>query len=201
MADAIHSIYFDLGKVLFDFDFDNLFAHVPERLRRSPDLVQQTAELARQLECGIMQEEAFFDGLLSLYPEFEDPADIRRAWCEVFRPIDENIALVRQLAACGRYRLGVISNTNAPHMEELQRLSDVFDCFDHLSLSHRVGCMKPDEAIYQYALQGLDANPEKSLFFDDRSENVFAARRIGFHAVHVMEPEVVYDELKARSLI
>ncbi len=201
MNEAVSTLYFDLGKVLFDFDFDNLFAHVPDSLARDPELIALTGELARQLECGKLTEDLFFQRLVEHFGEFESREHARRAWCEVFRPIDETIDIVHGLARGGRFQLGVISNTNGPHVEELRRLSDVLDCFDYLTLSHEVGCMKPDPGIFQHALQALNAKAENSLFFDDREENVRAAEALGFQAVHVTEPGLVYDALSLRHLI
>ncbi len=201
MDQPITAIYFDLGKVLFDFDFGNLFAHMPQAMETDPSLATTIGELAQHLEIGAMDPDTFFTRLMTLFPEIRSSEEARRAWCEVFRPIEENIALVRQLAEMKKYRLGVISNTNAPHIEELRRLSDVLNYFDHLTLSHETGCMKPDPAIYQAALQALGQAPEQCLFFDDREENVRAALELGIHAVHVTEFGVVHDELVLHNIL
>lgn len=201
MSKPITAIYFDLGKVLFDFDFGNMFAHMPHAMEKDPSRAITIGELAQHLETGSMASETFFRKLMELLPEIRSMEEARHAWCDVFRPIEENINIVRRLAEMQQHRLGVISNTNAPHMEQLRRLSDVFDCFDHLTLSHEVGCMKPNPAIYHAALQALGQPADQCLFFDDREENVRAARELGMHAVHVTEFGIVHDELVLRNIL
>lgn len=109
--------------------------------------------------------------------------------------------MVRELAAVQQVRLGVISNTNEPHYQHVRSMTDVFDLFHHQALSHRVGAMKPDPAIYREALHGIGYPADFCLFFDDREENVRAAIKLGMHAVQVTEFGIVFDELHQRGLL
>jgi methionine salvage enolase-phosphatase E1 len=42
--------------------------------------------------------------------------------------------------------------------------------------------IKPDAAIYEDMIEGLEIAPEEGLFFDDRPENVEGARAVGLRA-------------------
>jgi HAD superfamily hydrolase (TIGR01509 family) len=46
--------------------------------------------------------------------------------------------------------------------------------------------VKPDPAIYRACLEALGCEPGRTLFFDDRPNNVEAARELGMEA-HIFE--------------
>jgi FMN phosphatase YigB (HAD superfamily) len=51
------------------------------------------------------------------------------------------------------------------------------------TFSAEVRLIKPDAAIYEHCLRGLDVAPSDTLFIDDREVNVAAAHAMGIHAV------------------
>jgi HAD superfamily hydrolase (TIGR01509 family) len=193
---SIHTIFFDLGNVLFAFDYERFHQKAHGGKQTKADAEKRLNQLAVELECGRMSEQQFLSELLSLYPSLETIENALAYWSDIFTPIETTIACVRQLRDSGNYHLGVISNTNGPHMRHLRKLSDVLDCFDSLTLSHEVGTMKPDAAIYHAALKQANAQPSTSLFFDDRADNVAAAKALGIQAVQVTKAE---DVLAAMS--
>jgi glucose-1-phosphatase len=188
---AIKNVFFDLGNVLFAFDYNRFHEKANGGGTIAVETEQAVHALAVELECGRLPEALFLRELLLLYPGLATTERTLNYWSDIFTPIESTIACVRGLRQSGRYHIGVISNTNAPHIRQLRRLSNVLDCFDSLTLSHEIGCMKPDLAIYHAALQNANAQPRESLFFDDRADNVAAAQSIGIHAIQVNRPEDV----------
>lgn len=188
---AIKTIFFDLGNVLFAFDYNRFHLKANGGTAIHTLAERELNALAIELECGRMAEPEFLQALLRLYPSLATVANARDAWETIFTPIESTIACVRGLRQSGRYHLGVISNTNSPHIRQLRKLSNVLDCFDSLTLSHEVGCMKPDLAIYHAALTNAKSSAGECLFFDDRADNVAAAKSIGIHAIQVNCPEDV----------
>jgi FMN phosphatase YigB (HAD superfamily) len=61
--------------------------------------------------------------------------------------------------------------------------------FDHMTFSCDVRLVKPKPAIYEHCLHGVGVGASEALFFDDRPENVEAARRLGIHAIEFTTPE------------
>ena len=47
----------------------------------------------------------------------------------------------------------------------------------------RSKCIKPEEEIYRLLLDRYQIRPEDAIFYDDRPENVEAARRLGMNGV------------------
>lgn len=95
------------------------------------------------------------------------------------RADEEMVSLVDELAA-GGHRLGLLSNIISdlvPLMEE--RHGRWLGCFHARTYSCRIGVVKPDPRAYQICAAQLGVPASQVLFFDDRAENVQAARRVG----------------------
>jgi putative hydrolase of the HAD superfamily len=63
--------------------------------------------------------------------------------------------------------------------------------FDVVVVSCEVGCCKPDPAIYKTCLEQLDTPAARTLFVDDRSENIRAAEAIGLQTLEFAGDESV----------
>ncbi len=103
----------------------------------------------------------------------------------------ESAALMGRLAGV---RLAVLSNAPAP-LAAAVRAAPWSTRFDHLVFSAEVSLMKPDPAIYALADRLLGAGP--AVFFDDRPENVDAARAHGWDA-HVWAGPAAAQEILGR---
>lgn len=89
-------------------------------------------------------------------------------------------ALIDGLAAGGT-RLGLLSNAPTP-LADAVRAAAWSDPFDVLVFSADVSLVKPDPAIYAAADERYGTAPSDVVFFDDRVENVEAARTHGWNA-------------------
>ncbi len=95
---------------------------------------------------------------------------------------DESAALLADLAG---ERLAVLSNAPAP-LAAAVRAAPWSSVVDALVFSAEVALMKPDPAMYARADELLGTRPGATVFFDDKPENVEAARAHGW-AAHVWE--------------
>ena len=102
-----------------------------------------------------------------------------------------------QLAESLKTRLPrlILSNTNAIHMDYIFEQYPWIHAFDAHVLSHEVGLLKPDAAIYQHALSKCGLVAERTVFLDDLAANVEAARRVGLRAIHFQNAEQARAEL------
>ena len=89
----------------------------------------------------------------------------------------------------------LLSNTNAIHMDYIFERYRFLDDFDAHVLSHEVGLLKPDAAIYRYTLEKYGLAAERTVFLDDLTTNVEGARRVGMQAIHYQNPEQARAEL------
>ncbi|MFN8557480.1 MAG: HAD family phosphatase [Dehalococcoidia bacterium] len=179
----ITTVVLDLGNVLAFHDNRYLFEQLGARAGLDADEVaRRFAErtLFDRIQrgpydaAGIRREVA---DALALDIALDDFVPL---WCCHFRMNEPVWPLVAALA--GKVTLVLLSNTNALHTAYLRPLLPVLRHFDHLVLSNEVGLIKPEPAIYQYALSLAGALPAQTVFFDDHPAYVDAARGLGIQA-------------------
>jgi putative hydrolase of the HAD superfamily len=96
------------------------------------------------------------------------------------------VALLRRLHAQGR-RLHFLSNMPAPYAEHLEREHVFLRCFESGVISARVQQIKPEPGIFDTAARLFGAEPAQLVFIDDVADNVHAARRAGWNALHFVD--------------
>ena len=84
----------------------------------------------------------------------------------------------------GKYKLGIVSDTH-PALRRIMRAHGSLQMFDIVSLSCDNGVLKPDAKMYEVALQGLNANPETTIFVDDLEKNLRGAEKLGIRGVKI----------------
>jgi len=199
----IKTIIFDLGKVIVPFDFSRAYegiaplcnltpAEIPERLRGT--------DLVTRFESGQIEPRPFvqaFAAHLNLEIGYGDFCDI---WSSIFLPhtlIPESL-----LVGLGdRYRLLLLSNTNAIHFEMVSERYPLLRHFDEYILSYKVGAMKPSPQIYEAALAQAQCSPEECFFTDDIPAYVEGAKTHGIDAVQFQSAEQIETELRARGVV
>lgn len=191
----INTVIFDVGGVLIKQN-----AVMAEDLTHELDLDQATLKhiFANQIALfgsGKIDESEFWQQLTKEYGV--RPVDVSenllgRAFAKNLEAHVKIMQLVKELAASG-FRLVVLSNTIEAHAKEL-KAAGVYDDFDRLFLSHEVGLRKPDPEIYKYVLNSLNVIPEATLFIDDDTKNVEAAKALGMNGiVFTNEDQVVVN--------
>lgn len=90
------------------------------------------------------------------------------------------LELVERLARTTRVM--IFSNTNREHWEYLVEFTGGALGRLEAYLSYEIGLAKPDLASFRAVAARAGIDPGRSLFIDDREENVTAARHAGFHA-------------------
>ena len=198
----IKTVIFDLGKVLIPFDFTRGYrgleklcgvpaAEIPRRLA--------STDLVHRFESGLVEPEDFVAELsrvLDLHVSYDQFCEI---WSSIFLPdplIPESLlAGIRQ-----RFRLLLLSNTNAIHFEMLERTYPLLGQFHDKVLSYRVRAMKPSPAIYREAIARAACRPEECFFTDDIADYVAAAQREGMDAVQFESRAQIERELLARGI-
>jgi putative hydrolase of the HAD superfamily len=195
------AVIFDLGRVLIDFDFKRGFqaleglcpysaADIPRRLA--------TTNLVERLETGLIEPRDFVAQLSDLLDVRIDYGYFCRIWSSIFTDTLVPESLLAGLA--GRYRLLLLSNTNAIHFEMLRSSHPMLRHFHELVLSYEVKAMKPRPEIYQAAIARAGCRPEECFYTDDIAAFVTAARGLGIDAVRFESAAQLETELKAREI-
>jgi FMN phosphatase YigB (HAD superfamily) len=181
----IKAVIFDLGRVIVPFDFELGYGELSRltgfdtaEIRRRIGLTG----LVSQFETGLVDSAEFVAGIAGALGIELSVAQFSRIWNSIF--LKETLIPEEMLARLKqRYRLLLLSNTNAIHFEGLEQRYPLLRHFHEHVLSFRVQVMKPDAAIYLHAVQLAGVPPAECLFIDDLPENVAGAQAVGMQAV------------------
>ncbi len=125
-----------------------------------------------------------------------DPRQVRDLTAlDVASWLHANPAAVASANRAGRrgYRLAILSNAPIEVADAIDRAPWLAG-FQPRVFSCRLRLTKPDPAVYLKILDHLAAQPEEIVFFDDRPENVAAARAVRIQA-HLFTDASQLDEL------
>ena len=108
---------------------------------------------------------------------------------------EESIKVLRQLKD-KNYKCYVLSNWSAETFEGIPIDYPFMQLFDGLLISGEDKLIKPDQAIYQLAKKRFNLDPEKTVFIDDKLENIEAAQKMNFKTIHLTNPKNIEMEIK-----
>jgi FMN phosphatase YigB (HAD superfamily) len=200
---AKRTIIFDLGKVIIPFDFERGYRAIAADCRLPAAEIRAriaATGLVVELETGLIEPEAFVAAISQVIDFPGSYQDFCRHWSSIFLPetlIPES--LIEELK--GRYRLLLLSNTNAIHIDMVRQHYGILRHFDHLILSHEVKAMKPDPKIYAAALAHAQAEPHECFFTDDIPDYVEGARRAGIDAEPFTGYANLLEHLRSRGIL
>ena len=185
----LRNLIFDFGGVLINLDMEA----VPRGLKKfgmdipDPGLVQ----LGLQYEIGLLSTEGFLNQAQGFLSGSSTEA-IRDIWNQTIAdfPI-YRLEYLEELRKSGHYRMYLLSNTNALHIEEAEKSMGretylrFRNCFHGFYLSHEIGMRKPEPEIFEFVLNENRLNAEETLFIDDTKEHIESASRLGIRTWHL----------------
>lgn len=195
----IEGVLFDFGGVVIDSPFA-AFAAMAGAVRaintRDPD-----ANAWAQFERGHIDGDRFVELFTAEGTQLGhevDAAAVLQALRELPSTIDdarpEMLHAVRECRAEGR-RVGLLTNNVAP-MDSRPGNAWVYDEFDVVLESCRLGVRKPDPEIYPLACTELGTAPTATVLLDDLGINLKPARALGLHTIKVEDPAAAVAELR-----
>jgi FMN phosphatase YigB (HAD superfamily) len=195
------AIIFDLGKVLVPFDFKigyrALESACPHKAEEIPRRIAKTG-LVERLEKGLIEPQEFVRQLSEALELRLEYVDFCRAWSSIFCGQLLADTFLESLAA--RYRMLLLSNTNAIHWEMIRDNYPMIRHFHDRILSFEVHSMKPEAEIFHTAVIRAGCRPEECFFTDDIADNVEAAKRAGMDAVQFQSPAQLEKDLAQRGI-
>ena len=177
----IDTIIFDFGDVFINLDKEGTINGL-KKLGLS-HWNEDLNQLNLQFEKGQITEENFLLGLQKHVPN-ATIEEISVAWNAVLLDFPlRRLEFLQKIPK--KYRLFLLSNTDAIHIETFERengvsfCSDFYQCFEKVYFSFEMGMRKPDVEIYNYLINKHDLAPNRTLFVDDKKENTDAALSLG----------------------
>ena len=200
---AIRHIVFDIGNVLLNFDpeyaYQDLISDPVERKAFLSDVCSRNWIEAQD------RVHAWAPGEVDLIARYPDQAALIRSFRErwhymVPNAIAESVVILEQLSASGG-DITALTNFNGETFDEARERFDLFKYFRGVTVSGRIGLLKPAPEIFQHHVAAFDLVPEDVLFIDDVAANVEAARDGGWQAVQFINPDALRRDLRSLEVI
>ena len=198
----IEVILYDLGNVILPFNHyqiaEKLSRFSQKKELRDPQeifsyLFDLQEGIINRFDVGKLSPREFFQTTkenLGLFISFDEFIPI---WTDIF---SENVEVSRiVLSQKGRWRLGLLSNTDALHFTYILSKFPIMRAFDKWILSYEVGFKKPAIEIFQTAIEWASVEPRRILFIDDMKKHVEVAISLGMQGIHFISAEQLRKEL------
>ncbi|HEX5940276.1 MAG TPA: HAD family phosphatase [Dehalococcoidia bacterium] len=200
----IKALIFDFGGVVLDMGWHKM-SEIETTYGMKPGSFRSALwghETWRQREVGVGTLE---DYQQAVQREIEAAAgrpvpEAIADWLAYKRVLNEDLLnLAARLR--GDYKIGLLSNADERLEQRLQEDLKIFDRFDDVINSARVGLAKPDPRIYALACQRLEVQPEETVFVDDLQRNIDAAEAAGMYGIHFLgDNAALFTELHSLGI-
>jgi len=198
----IRGVIFDFGNVICSFDVEIFLAKLHEWSGLDVETLRDRiygSRLHSRYERGEISSERFYREISRLTGARVSAEEFAEGFTDIFTPLESTHGLIRALK--GKYRLGLLSNTNEWHFERHIRKVPVFPLFDAVTLSFEVGALKPEPEIYLDALRKLSLPPEACVFIDDIGKYAEGAAALGIRGIRYTGPAELLRELSGLGVV
>lgn len=196
MKPAYTTIYFDWGGVVANDPGDEFLGLLLKQIGASDTQVQEIFKtyMARFMR-GQISEAEYWSELRDHYGfEIHDSiSDEFKKWRGLIA--NQDILSLADEAKAKGLRTAIFSNVIEPTYNVLQQ-AGYYDRFDEIIASCKVGFAKPQDEIYQLALQRLKATASQSIFIDDKQSNLDPAAAMGFTTILAKNPEQIANDVR-----
>ena len=195
----IHTIIFDIGNVLVDFRWRQMF----ESFGLKEDEIEKLANATVRhqawldLDKGIISTEEAKEAYVKEVPEYRE--FIERIYQEMDKLLvqfDYSIPWITEMKERG-YRIYILSNWSKPAFDACKDTAlNFLSLVDGTVFSYKEFVIKPEKKIYEIICTRYDINPQEAVFLDDSEANIKSAREYGLHAIHFQSYEQGRAELE-----
>lgn len=207
LVPSVKNLIFDLGGVILDLSVDHTlqsFAKLADLpAEKVQDLYVRTPGFI-EYEKGLIGDDTFRDFVRQTFSIQASDIAIDECWNAMLRGIP-TLKLELLLRLQNEFRVFLLSNTNAIHLEYINRNmlpvhggENSLDHYFHKAYySHRLKKRKPDAEIFEQVLEENNLVPEETLFLDDYAVNIEGAKALGIKTIHVTSPQLILDYFHA----
>jgi putative hydrolase of the HAD superfamily len=203
MTRPIELVLFDIGGVLGTNAWDReQRTQVVEQFRLDPtDFQYRHEETVGALEAGRMTLDEYLDVTVRSADPDVPIDEFRRAMFAQSQPWPASIEVARELANAGTARMATLNNEGEELNVYRLRLFGLREIFPTFFTSCWLGARKPMREIYHRVVCMTQADPKRTLFIDDRLQNLTPAAALGMKTIHFRSTESLRTELRDLGLI
>jgi glucose-1-phosphatase len=186
----INTLIFDFGDVFINLDKEGAMQNALNLFKMST-FDKEMIDANIQYEIGNISTTEFIDFYKNKFPYLNEK-QIVDAWNFIIKDFPPHrLEFIKQLQDTKEYKLILLSNTNALHIdfvkETIPFFSEFKNCFDVFYLSHEIHLRKPNADIFNFVLNEHNLTAKNCLFIDDTEENTFTAKSLGLHVWNINE--------------
>ncbi len=161
------------------------------------DFQDRHEETVGALEAGTISLDEYLDSTIFCAERSFSREDFKAFMFGLSEPWADSIAVARELAESGTVRMATLNNEGEELNVHRIRKFGLHEIFPVFFTSCWLGVRKPARAIYTRVLGMVQADPARTLFVDDRAQNLSPAAALGMHTIHFRSAEQLREELNA----
>lgn len=199
MTSSIELVLFDIGGVLGSngWDREQRTAAVERFHLDADDFQYRHEETVGALESGQISLDEYLDVTAFCGARTFTRDDFKAFMFAQSIPWPASIAVVRELAQTGTVRLATLNNESAELNEFRIQHFGLREIFPTFFTSCWLGVRKPTQAIYERVLGMTQADPKRTVFVDDRVQNLTPAAGLGVKTIHFENAAQLDRDLQA----
>ena len=193
----ITAIFWDVGGVLLSNAWDReQRRRALERFKLDEAEFDDRHEMVvSSFERGKIRLDEYLERTIFYRKRAFTPEEFQEYMFSLSQPFPDVLELARKLAQSAKFLMCTINNESQELNEYRIRKFGLREIFSLFLSSCYVGLRKPEERIYQLALEVTQKMPQECCFIDDRALNLEAAARLGMRTIRIENADQLRAEL------
>ena len=203
MTQPIELVLFDIGGVLGSNGWDR-----EQRARAvdhfgldADDFQYRHEETVGDLESGRITLDEYLDVTVFCASRSFSSERFKAFMLDQSEAWPASIGVARGVAAAGRVRMATLNNECAELNEFRIRQFGLHEVFPTFFSSCWLGVRKPTHRIYERVLGMTQADPKRTVFVDDRMQNLTPAAALGMQTVHFRDAAQLRTDLRSFGVV
>jgi 2-haloacid dehalogenase len=201
---AVDAVVFDLGGVLVEWDPRHLYRSMLGRDEDVEEFLDEVgfAEWNSTVDAGDWTWAEAVEDLTARHPHRREliAAYPARFTETLAGPIEGSVEVLRELHRAG-VRLVALTNWSVELFPHARERFDFLELFEGIVVSGEERLAKPDRRIFELLLDRHRLDPARTVFVDDREDNVAAARAAGMRGLVFRDPDTLRSDLAGLGLL
>lgn len=175
------AIIFDFGGVILN----QPKAVIPEVIARIYNIsleeaIKEYSKYRIDYYLGKIPTDKLIVSLSLVFESNKSVEEIKKLWLRNYANLakadQEVLGIIKNLHK--KYKVYLLSNTTEmSHLHNSK--TGIYDYFDDVFLSYRLGAKKPNPEIYRHVISSIGLRPEECIFVDDDEKNLQTAEQLG----------------------
>lgn len=183
----VKNIIFDLGNTLIYYDYEYFYEGVSrlEKKLNTGNLKNFIKEknLGNKLSKGTLEPKDFFRILKRKFDLRIGYDDFIYLYSDIFWVNTQMKNFLEKIVNVKRFKVFLMSNTDAVHMNFINKNFPFIKIIKNKVLSYKVGLLKPQRKIFEYIVKKYNLDKNETVLIDDMSVNVKVAVKFGMHGI------------------